>query len=137
MIILRDATEKDMPLIDEIALKFDLDSNDTDFKQFIVADDNGKIAGFGRLIRRENALELGTIGVLESYRNRGIGKMVINELIKRADDDLYLTTLIPKYFEQFGFKKMDTPAPSSMIRKKEWCEGCKQVGCTVMKRAKS
>lgn len=134
MLKLRDATEKDMPQIDAIALKFDLDSNDTNYKQFIVADDNGKIAGFGRLIRRENALELGTIGVTEEYRNKGIGKMIVNELVKRADEDLYITTLIPAYFEKFDFKKLDTPAPSSMIRKKEWCDGCKKVGCTVMKR---
>ncbi len=132
---IRKAKPTDTPIIDALALDMDLDSNDTFFDQFIVVEDNEQIVGFGRLIMRENALELGTIGVIEAYRGKGVGKLIVEHLINDVKQDLYITTLIPKFFEQFGFVALETSPPSSMIRKKEWCDGCHQVGCTVMKRA--
>lgn len=131
---IRNAKPEDMPIIDAIALKYDLDSNDTKAKQFIVAEENKEIIGFGRLLKHRDVTELGTIGVMEEYRNRGVAKKIINELLSKTNEDVYLTTLIPDYFKKFGFKVLDTPAPHSMIRKAEWCEGCKKTGCTVMKR---
>jgi len=133
---IRPALPSEMKTIDEISLRFDLDSNDTAYEQFLVAEIGGRLAGFGRLIQRKNAMELGTVGVLEEYRGKGVAAGIVQELIKKAGKKaLYLTTLIPSYFKRFGFEKMDTPAPKSMIRKKEWCDGCKQVGCTLMHRS--
>lgn len=128
-----------MKMIFDAALRFDLDSNDMNFRDFIVAEDEGRIAGFGRLIERGNVTELGTIGVVEEFRKRDVASKIIKELIDRADKtkDLYLTTLIPEFFEKFGFVIIDTPPPQSMIRKIEYCEGCMKVGCTVMKLKKS
>jgi N-acetylglutamate synthase-like GNAT family acetyltransferase len=122
-----------METINEIALRFDLDSNDMEASQFIVAEEDGHIAGFGRLWQHNDCLELGTIGVVEEDRGKGLAKKIIRSLLKKTGDkDVYLTTLIPDFFEQFGFKKLDTPPPQSMIRKAAWCEGCKKAGCTVM-----
>jgi N-acetylglutamate synthase-like GNAT family acetyltransferase len=105
-----------------------------DYKDFVVAEDKDRIVGFGRLWEHDNAVELGTIGVEEKYRGKGIAKMIVNHFLCNIKTDVYLTTLIPSFFEQFGFKRLDTSPPDSMIRKKEWCEGCTKVGCTVMKR---
>jgi hypothetical protein len=55
----RVAVPDDMSFIDGTALRFDLDSDDTSFDQFIVAEEDGKIAGFGRLIQREGPLNSG------------------------------------------------------------------------------
>ncbi len=120
----------------DIALKYDLDSNDMDYKDFVIAEDESKIIGFGRLWKHDDAVELGTIGVIEEYRNQGIAEMMIKELLGRTDKDVYITTLIPAFFERFGFKTLDVAPPNSMIRKKEWCEGCSKIGCTVMKLKK-
>lgn len=139
MAVLRKAKESDMAAINEIALKYDLDSNDTKASQFIVAEETGKIVGFGRLLPHTGCVELGTIGVVEEYRGKGIARKIINELLDMVRAGLppapsvYLTTLIPSFFEQFGFKKLEEAPPDCMIRKKEWCEGCVKVGCTVMK----
>jgi len=138
---LRNAQPSDMEDINNIALKYDLDSNDMKAEDFIVAEENGSIIGFGRLWKHDDAVELGTIGVVEEYRGKGVAKMIIQALlewhnvnaVRERHLPIYLTTLIPEFFEQFGFKRLTTPPPQSMIRKKEWCEGCTKVGCTVMK----
>jgi len=126
-----------MPTIDKIALRYDLDSNDTKADQFIVAVEDKNIIGFGRLLPHAECIELGTIGVVEEHRKKGIAKRIIGELLKTAKEmghkKIYLTTLIPSYFEKFGFRKLNEAPPNCMIRKKEWCEGCTKVGCTVMK----
>ncbi|MEK7377043.1 MAG: GNAT family N-acetyltransferase [Candidatus Margulisiibacteriota bacterium] len=130
-----------MDNIYNIASKYDLESNDMKAEDFIVAEEKGRIIGFGRLWEHDGAVELGTVGVVEEYRGKGAAKMIIKALLKRHNVNavrerhlpIYLTTLIPKFFEQFGFKRLTTPPPQSMIRKKEWCEGCAKVGCTVMK----
>jgi N-acetylglutamate synthase-like GNAT family acetyltransferase len=143
---LRKARQADMMQINSVAKEYDLDSNDMSFEQFIVAEESGRIVGFGRLLPHEGCIELGTIGVVEEYRGKGIARKIINYLIDivragravpagRQDrpQQIYLTTLIPSFFEQFGFKRLDAAPPDCMIRKKEWCEGCTKVGCTVMK----
>jgi N-acetylglutamate synthase-like GNAT family acetyltransferase len=128
-----------MDNIYNIALKYDLDSNDMKAEDFIVAEEKGTIIGFGRLWKHDGAVELGTIGVVEGYRRKGVAKGIIIELLNRvgvgrdASLPVYLTTLIPSFFQQFGFKRLTTSPPQSMIRKKEWCEGCTKIGCTVMK----
>jgi len=137
MISIRNAKPSDMDKVFEIALKYDLDSNDMDYKDFIIAEDNNKIAGFGRLWKHDDAIELGTVGVVEEYRGKKVAEKIIKELLNRTDKDVYLTTLIPGFFEKFGFKMLDVAPPQSMIRKKEWCEGCTKVGCTVMKLSRS
>lgn len=132
---LRNAQPSDMDNIYKIALKYDLDSNDMKAEDFIVAEENGSIIGFGRLWQHDDAVELGTIGVVEEYRKKGVAKAIIKDLLGKTKENVYLTTLIPGYFEQFGFKRLTTPPPQSMIRKKEWCEGCTKIGCTVMKKS--
>ena len=137
---LRNAEPSDMENIYSIALKYDLDSNDMKAEDFIVAEENGNIIGFGRLWGHDDAVELGTIGVVEGYRGKGVAKKIIKALLERHNVNavrerhlpIYLTTLIPGFFAQFGFKRLTTPPPQSMIRKKGWCDGCSKVGCTVM-----
>jgi len=134
---LRKALGSDMPTIDKIALRYDLDSNDTKADQFIVAVEDKNIIGFGRLLPHAECIELGTIGVVEEHRKKGVAKRIIGKLLKTAKEmgykKIYLTTLVPSYFEKFGFRKLNEAPPNCMIRKKEWCEGCTKTGCTVMK----
>ena len=43
------------------------------------------------------------MGVEQSHRNKGVGVTLI-EYALRHYNDLYLVTVIPEYFEKFGFK---------------------------------
>lgn len=126
---LRQALPSDMSSIYNTSAKYNLESDDMRAEEFIIAEENNKIIGIGRLKVHPDTLELGTIGVVEEYRNQGVAVKIINALLEKTNSDVYLTTLIPKFFEKFGFSAI---ASDSLIRTKEWCEGCEKTGCTVM-----
>jgi len=116
-VVLRDASPGDMPFIMEHLEKFLLDDEDLDFRQFIVAAEKDEIVGFGRIRTHREVYELGSIGVVESRRSRGIGKLIIERLIEIfPTDDVYLVTDIPGYFERFGFRVI-REAPGELVEK--------------------
>jgi N-acetylglutamate synthase-like GNAT family acetyltransferase len=116
-VVLRDASPDDMPFIMEHLEKFLLDDEDIDFRQFIVAVEGRKIVGFGRIRPHREIYELGSIGVLESRRSRGIGKLIIGRIIDSfPTDDVYLVTDIPDYFEKLGFR-VTLDAPTELLEK--------------------
>lgn len=103
-IILRKAEKLDMSSIETYIERFRLDDENTSFEQFIVAIKEGNIIGFGRIKPYKSCFELGCLGVLEPYRNQGIGAAIVRKLIQNfPSDEIWITTDIPKYFEQFGF----------------------------------
>jgi len=116
-IVLRDASPGDMPFIMEHLGKFLLDDEDIDFRQFIVAVENKEIVGFGRIRPHREVYELGSIGVVENRRSRGVGTLIIERLIDIFPvDDVYLVTDIPGYFEKQGFRVI-RDAPEELLEK--------------------
>ena len=54
-------------------------------------------------------MELRSIAVLPSYRNRGIGSRLADAVLKRAAElagTVYLRTTSPGFFEKKGFKRL-------------------------------
>lgn len=78
-------------------------------------------------------MELCSLGVEEKFRGRGAARQLVRALIRQTSRDIYLATLIPEFFEKFGFTRSGT-VPPSMVKDPEWCEGCRKELCTVMKR---
>lgn len=141
LISLRPATADDMSFIKEHIEKFFLDNEDLDYRQFVVAVEEGKIVGFGRIRPHRSVYELGGIGVVEDRRNRGIGKMIVRHLIKIFPvDDVYLTTDIPQYFERFGFTKVKDPPVELAEKIERLCKltRCREAGVVMfLERRKS
>ena len=116
-VVLRGASPDDMPFIMEHLEKFLLDDEDVDFRQFIIAAESEEIVGFGRIRPHKKVYELGSIGVVENRRSRGIGKLIIERLIDIfPTDDVYLVTDIPGYFEKLGFRVI-IDAPEELLEK--------------------
>lgn len=130
---IRPASSYDMPLIKECAIKFRLDDEDLDYRQFIVAVDGDEIVGFGRIRPHREVYELGCIGVVESSRNRGIGRMMVEYLINAfPSDDVYITTDLIRYFERLGFRQIKS-GPEELIEKlKRVCRSKCREGAVVM-----
>jgi N-acetylglutamate synthase-like GNAT family acetyltransferase len=84
------------------------------------------IAGFGRIKPYRHCFELGCVAVLEAYRKSSIGSAIVKRLIKDfPSDDIWITTEIPEYFQQFGFQ-FTTEAPQEILDKiKRVCQ-CRQ-----------
>ncbi|MDG5761242.1 GNAT family N-acetyltransferase [Natronococcus sp. A-GB1] len=105
--------------------------DDTAFRSrdYVVAVDevSGQKAGFGRIrIHRTDpeeegpteVCELTSIGVLEGWRDQGVGAHVVERLLEYAGDEgfdtVYALTSESAYLARFGFRRIDTeqlPAP--------------------------
>ncbi len=104
--------------------------DDTAFRSrdYVIAIDetSGEKAGFGRIrihkldddasgddrVGREDAVcELTSIGVLEGWRNQGVGAHIIERLLEYAGDQefetVYTLTSEHAYLAQFGFRRIE------------------------------
>ncbi|ADB60878.1 GCN5-related N-acetyltransferase [Haloterrigena turkmenica DSM 5511] len=93
-------------------------------RDYVVAVDeaSGEKAGFGRIRihktdsdrasgRADDVCELTSIGVLEGWREQGVGAHVVERLVEYAGDEgfdtVYVLTGEGAYLAQFGFERID------------------------------
>lgn len=116
---LRKANNADIPAIIVQAEKLNLDIEDISAESTYVTENNGQMAGFGRHKNYVDFTEISTVGVIENHRNKGAGKVIVKKLIITAScGEIWLTTVIPEYFERFGFKR-SKHAPDELVAKTE------------------
>ena len=113
---IRNATNPDMPAIVRMIGEFHLDYENLQPEQFIVVEDGELMVGFGRLKPYPDATELGCVGVLHERRKQGIGKLIVDELIRRGPSTIWITTDLPDYFRPLGFKEANH-VPGSIKKK--------------------
>ena len=113
---IRCANNQDMPAIVRMIGEFGLDYENLRVEQFVVAEDGSVMIGFGRLKPNPDAAEIGCIGVLHERRREGIGRLIVEELIRRGPDEVWITTDIPEYFEPLGFTRFAS-VPASIAQK--------------------
>jgi len=130
---IRKATSDDQPQIDTLARKLGLDYEGMDEDAFWLAEAEGRIVGIVGLKKHADCHELCALGVDPSFRNKGLGRDLVQALLRSADRDIYLATIIPSFFKACGFEKA-SPVPQSMNKGPEWCEGCNRELCTIMIR---
>ena len=106
------ARPDDLPFIRETIQRFRLDPEDLRPEQFITLRRDGRIIAFGRIKPYERTYELGSVAVIEEERGRGRGEAIVRELIRRfPQDEVYITTDLPGYFERFGFLQTEILPP--------------------------
>ncbi len=105
-------TAQDLPFIQETIDRLRLDPEDIDPPQFITARRNGRIIAFGRIKPYRHTYELGSVAVLEDERGSGLGATIVRQLIGRfPQDEVYITTDTPEYFERLGFLRTEILPP--------------------------
>ena len=80
----------------------------------------------------DDAVELGCLGVVPERRGNGIGRQLIEHLLARVEDDVYVTTDLPELSWRFGFVETDH-APVSILEKVKRFEGDRRKGIVIMK----
>ena len=120
-ILIEHAFASDMPLIEQLAKAFDLDCNDFILDQFIVAKRNEKIIGFGRLRKYPECAEIATVGVIEEEQKNGVGSLIVKELIRTGPSEIFVTCVIPDFFNKFGFQ-MVKQYPAVLQKKVDFCK---------------
>ena len=103
----RHATHGDMGFIREELRKSNIDSENLDPREFVVAMEDGSVAGFGRLRKAGEAYQIGCVVVVEDKRRRGVGSLIVKHLLDFTPVSLvYVVTDLVDYFEKLGFVEM-------------------------------
>ena len=88
----------------------------------VVAEIDGAPAGIGRLVPYGEVYELGGMLVFEEFRGRGVARALIDELLRRADRDVYCIPFadLTELYESAGFRPA-AHAPDAILEKLAWC----------------
>jgi len=107
---IRRAKSSDLSAVESLLTASDLPTDGVrdNFSGFVVADDDGAIAGAIGLEKYGSVALLRSAVVAPDHRGTGVGRKLVEQLLERAEeagvDELYLlTTTAEKYFPRFGF----------------------------------
>jgi len=97
-------------------------------RDFFVCEKNKKIVGCVALhVTWDDLAEIRSLAVAESYREKGIGKRLLEAAFEDAKTlkvkRIFALTYIPTFFERFGFKRIE----HSELPHKIWSECIKCV----------
>jgi N-acetylglutamate synthase-like GNAT family acetyltransferase len=85
-----------------------------------VAEVDGKIVGVGQVKPHEDgSRELASIAVIPDYQRRGIASRIIETLLEREKEPLYLMCEAKneKLYERFGFRRIEPPEMPGDLRR--------------------
>lgn len=131
MLIIREAKIGDREKILRILKKLDLYYPALELESFFVAEKGGEIVGVVQFIEYKDYYFLSSLGVVEKAQKRGIASALVKQVIQNAGKDIYLYTVIPEFFEKFGFKKTH-PLPGLPTKEHYDCAHCFPGKCATM-----
>jgi N-acetylglutamate synthase-like GNAT family acetyltransferase len=125
VINIRHAIVNDMYFIENILQKHHFDITDLDYRQFVVALEDTKPIGIGRLKKTGRICEIGCVLLIEEQKRRGIADIIVKHLIDYASAKVvYALTDQVNYFKKMGFKEIKEGA-EAIIKKLD--SGCKPL----------
>jgi N-acetylglutamate synthase-like GNAT family acetyltransferase len=120
-LLLKAPSDEDFELIRSYIHAFELDDRSLKKEEFCAAFVHEELRGFGRLRKHPDCTELCSLGVVTPHRNKGIGKAITAELIRKEPHTaIYVVCIIPHFFTPFGFKEVTT-YPASIKEKLDYC----------------
>lgn len=138
---IRNATSADLSNVESLLSGSDLplDGVKESLSNFVVAEDEGMVAGaigfeqFGSIALLRSAV------VAPEHRGRGIGQRLVTQLLARAEEagieDVYLlTTTAERYFPRFGFTLTTRSAVPDAVKASAEFQGACPDTAIVMKR---
>ncbi|OGC21284.1 hypothetical protein A2291_06220 [candidate division WOR-1 bacterium RIFOXYB2_FULL_42_35] len=131
MITVYQAKPTEQAEIKRFLQKLDLFYHGQSLEGYWLAKENDHIIGSVQLQTFPDFIFLSSLAVLESHRHQGAAKKLLNQALKSVVQDIYLYTIIPDFFEKFGFIKT---APIANLPSKNTyeCEYCQPNKCVTM-----
>lgn len=138
---IRGATKSDLSAVENLlaASKLPIDGVRDNFSSFVVADDDGAIAGAIGLEKYGSVALLRSAVVAPEHRGSGVGRRLVEQLLERAEeagiDELYLlTTTAEEYFPRFGFTRTTREAVPDAVKSSAEFRGACPDTAVVMSR---
>jgi amino-acid N-acetyltransferase len=139
---IRSAENSDLPAVERLLTASELPTDGVrdNFSHFVVAVENGTIAGAIGLENYGSAALLRSAVVSPESRGSGVGHILVEQLIERAEeagvDELYLlTTTAEDYFPKFGFTRVTRAAvPDAVKASAEFRGACPDTAIVMMRR---
>lgn len=131
MLSIRPATNKDRDAIKKILEDVDLFYSALTMEAFWVAEMNNKIVGTVQLKEYEDFFFLGSLAVVKEKQGKGIARALLKEVLRTHQKNIYLYTIVPEFFEKFGFK-ITSPPPNLPSKDRYECESCHSEKCVSM-----
>lgn len=134
MLKISKTTKVDQPAILKLLKELDFLCAETSFDNFFTARSDKEIIGFVKFREFEEFFFLSYLGIKEKYQNQGFAAEILEFCLKKAAAKrkaIYIYTIIPEFFEKFGFK---TVAPRADLPSKNLfeCENCFPDKCVCM-----
>jgi len=129
----RHATEADMGFIVEYLEKHRFDTENLHYDQFVVAMENEKHIGFGRLKRTGEKYEIGCVIVIDEMKNEGVDSLIIKHLIDFSPVKMiYVITDSVDYFKKLGFVETGEASKELMASLDKACRICGKKNAVLM-----
>ncbi|MFN3479838.1 MAG: GNAT family N-acetyltransferase [Thermodesulfovibrionales bacterium] len=107
LIEIKHATEVDMFFIEEMMRKHNLEVSDLHYSQFVIATENGKLVGLGRLKKINKPHEIGSVTIVEEKKGSGIGSYIAKHLLDMSPVKMIcIDRDLKDIFKGFGFTEM-------------------------------
>lgn len=105
---LRPARPNDMPAVRELVRSESLDPTQLRWQQFLVIDCDDAVVACGQLRQFRGAQELGSLVVAPEWRGRGFAGMLVEQLIQKATQPLYLEcpASMADFYAGYGFTRI-------------------------------
>ena len=138
---IREATTRDLDAVESLLSANDLplEGVKENFASFVVAEDQGEIAGAIGLEKFGSVALLRSAVVSPAYRGSGVGRRLVEQALERAEkegvEELFLlTTTAEKYFPRFGFDRTTRAAVPVAVKASAEFQGACPDTAIVMKR---
>jgi len=138
---IKPAHKDDAAAISQILREMDLYYPSKVPENFWVAKENNNIIGVACLTEYDDFLFLSSVGVIEEHQRKGIAKALLEKILHDLKKDVYLYTVIPRFFKKFGFEiveKKSPPIPENLPSKESLgCDNCLSADCACMVKRNS
>jgi amino-acid N-acetyltransferase len=138
---IRPAMSRDLGAVESLlsASNLPLDGVRENFSSFVVADDEGAIAGAIGLEKFGPVALLRSAVVSPEYRGSGVGSKLVEKVLERAEEDgieelFLLTTTAENYFPRFGFTRTTRSAVPAAVKTSAEFQGACPDSAAVMTR---
>lgn len=127
-IIVKPAQKEDLGAIKSLIHVVHINPFGLDWHHFLLAfDESEEMLGCGQIkVHSDHSRELASIAVKESFRNKGVARKIISELVRQESTrPLYLTcrATLKNFYNKFGFQVIMPEEMPRYFRLVHWIAG--------------